>query len=118
MFATIYLTSKDFNMDKLMEVLKTREILCNVEPLQSVVKDTDDNFRVESGAKVTMFDVTYESIIGLWFALRYAIHIHCVWLDCVTYSGCICDCPKYIQYCEDTGRDRLLCSEYCDCEDH
>lgn len=117
MRAIIYLSSKQFDMDKLMQVMRKREILCNVEPLQSVVKDHDDNFRVESGAKVTMFDVTSDQIIGLWFALRYALHIHCVWLDCVTFAGCICNWPKYAYYCEDTGRKRMECSEYCDGEE-
>ena len=108
----LYIAGVRFDMERLFEVLCAQKLLCNVAPMSSVVKDTNDKFSVQSGSCVDIFSATPAQIIKLWMSLRWAIGIQCVYMICATYEGCITNWPKYLDYAKKTGQARLFCSEY------
>lgn len=110
---TLYTSMEQFDNEKLMQTLLNRRILCNVIPMQSIAqrKGTGDMF-IETGAKVDIFDIADDTLIGLWASMRDRLKIHCVYIETGDYSGCICNWPAYLQRCASVGTTPMQCSEY------
>jgi len=115
MFATMFLSGEKVSLDKVAEIMAGNQILCNMTPIKSVVYDkAADEYNVESGVKVDIFEAETHEILDVWSDLRFGLGIHCVWLDVEDYHGCICNWQEYAWVCKECGTAPMTCSEYTD----
>lgn len=82
----IYLSSKELDIKKVIQLFKKSGLLGNIMPIVSVI---DKNKPDEQGVKIEVFNRSNDKLKSFWLECRSELGINCFWIDLKGFSGCI-----------------------------
>jgi len=107
MYTTFYV-SGDYKARTLTGLLCKLKVLCNLTPIESIVKNNDGDYSIEQGHKVDIFEIAPRALLELHAAMQVKLGIHCLWVEIGEYTGCIMEWEYYKTH----TKNRQYCSMY------